>query len=171
CWRPVLNRYTSRFPAWSPVLVLRERGLDTPEQAASLLGEFRLRGLRYVVLHRGEMPERLACWCQARTRFGQTWAPVVHDSPEHLVLDLADGPPELHLPAAWALSAPQGQLAREADGTLLHVLSAGQGRVGFRPIMPLRPGRYRASFTVEGDSAGVAHCEVYRLLPRPDVLT
>jgi hypothetical protein len=163
-FRPTLNTYTTKTPAWYFPLMARQVLASSPEQAASLLGELRLRGIRYVLLHKTEMPpERLACWYLARTQDGQPRGRVVHDDDQTVILDLQDATPELHLPAAWLwANVPTEQLSL-GEQSMAQVPAEAEGRLVLRPVMPLQPGRYRATFDVEADEPGVGRCEVVRM--------
>jgi hypothetical protein len=152
-WRPTLSVFTSREPSWVIPLGLGTLEVATPEQAASFLGEFRLRGIRYVILHKDRLPpDRLDCWSRARARAGEPWGRVVFDDEHHRILDLHASPPEVYLPRA---RSEVGEVPGQPT----------QGRATtFRPYLPLLPGHYQAEFDVQtGGGEVAAHCEVCRL--------
>src|SRR5262249_41238856 len=160
-WRPTLNHYTSRLPPWYGLMIGRDRDVTTAEQAAALLGQDRLRGLRYVILHKDEMPpEQLRCSREARSQDGHPWGPAVHEDDRHVVLDLDTAEHEMTLPACWAacrcgtagtVVARTGPVQLPDDAT---------GVVALVPTLPLRPGHYRATFRVEADQGSGGHFEV-----------
>jgi hypothetical protein len=160
-FRPTLNVYTSKMPSWLRELTMRQVLASSPEQAASLLGEVRLRGIRYVLIHKQEMPPgRTECWYRARTQDGRPWGRVVHDDEHTVVFDLQDTTPEVHLPAAWLWASMPAEQLSPGEQSLAQFQPAAQGRLVLRPVMPLQPGVYRATFDVEADDAGVGRCEV-----------
>jgi hypothetical protein len=145
-WRPTLNLFTGKEPDWLRDLLQRQVEARTQQQAAALMGELRLRGIRYVILHKKEMrPESVPAWRTARTTGSRPWTQAVYEDPEHLVLDLHEAPAEAHLTADPSPLTPSS--------------------FALRPTMPLRPGRYRASFDVQTDSGRSGTCEVARLEP------
>jgi hypothetical protein len=154
-WRPTLAVYTGRVTPWAADLTYRTAKVSTPGQAASLLGEMRMRGIRYVLFHRDELDRRcLTCWLQARTSTGEAWGRIVHEDERNYILDMKRAPPEIRLQAA---SGDGGQSVAPA-----------QAGLSLRPCIPLRPGVYRAAFHLEGGvSPATARCEVHLDLPRP----
>jgi hypothetical protein len=163
-FRPTLNVYTSKMPAWLREMTARQVLATSPEQAGALLGELRLRGIRYVLLHKPEMPAgRTECWYRARTQDGRPWGRIIHDDEQTVVFDLQDAPAEVHLPAAWLWANMPTEPLSPGEQSAAQVQAGAQGRVVLRPVMPLQPGRYRAAFEVEADGAGVGRCEVVRM--------
>jgi hypothetical protein len=136
-WRPAFNLFSGRVPPWFESLVDREWTITTPEQAACLLGEWRLRGIRWVILHKDELgKDPLRAWLAARNTAGESWASIFYEDDRHLVLDLAKSAPEL------CLNPPSPSLS-------------------VRPCTPLRPGRYEAIFDLHLVEGAVAACEVH----------
>jgi hypothetical protein len=159
-WRPALNVFTSRMPAWYYTLNSRQLGTSAPKSAAALMGELRLRGVRYVILHKDQVqPEQLRAWREARSGDGRLCGQVTYDGPEATVLDLCEGPSEARLPAVWA-ACEGGAAAAPSDGGVVEIASSADGVATFVPTMPLRPGKYRVRFEVQGEPAAQVHCGV-----------
>jgi hypothetical protein len=159
-WRPTLNVFTSRMPGWYYTLNSRQLDTTAPESAAALMGELRLRGVRYVILHKDQtLPEQLRAWCEARSGDGRPCGRVAYDGPEATVLDLWDGRSEARLPAVWA-ACEGGAAVAPAAGGAVEIASTAEGVVTFTPTMPLRPGRYRVRFEVEGGAEAQVRCGV-----------
>jgi hypothetical protein len=162
-WRPTLNLCSGRDPEWYRGLLERQPQVSSREQAASLMGEWRLRGIRYVLLHKTEMPAKhVRSWVQARTTNGQPWGQIIYEDAGHLILDMESSAVEARLPAAWA-ACSVGKRVRRGNKSVIQVDAAARGLVAFRPCLPLRPGNYRASFDVQAGGSG--HCEVDQLQP------
>jgi hypothetical protein len=160
-WRPALNAFTSKMPEWYYTLNTRQLVADTPEKAAALMGELRLRGIRYCILHKDTTPpQRVDVWRQARNPDGGPCGRLAYDGPEAVVFDLDGGPREARLPVGWAACEGAATLRDGPDGGVVEMAS---GRAGFRPTMPLRPGKYRAVFEVSGESEGAVDCSVVPL--------
>jgi hypothetical protein len=174
-WRPFLNVFTSRMPEWYYTLNARQLATNSAEQAGALMGELRLRGIRYVVLHKDQTPpEQLRLWQEAECRSGKPWTHMAYDGPEATVLDIAQAPPEARLPAVWSVCQGSGALAscsrsREAGGavqaTVVELSSSEDGAAVFRPTIPLRPGRYRVFFEVQQEATAQVHFEIRQILP------
>jgi hypothetical protein len=163
-WRPALNAFTSRLPEWYYTLNARQLAADTPEEAGALMGELRLRGIRYVILHKDQMPpQRIATWREAVCTSGQPWGRLEYDGPEAVVLDLAEAPREARLIAAWAACQGDAAPVRQAGGSVVDMASGREIYATFRPTMPLRPGKYRATFQLRGESSAAVACAVVPL--------
>jgi hypothetical protein len=166
-WRPTLNVYTSRVPPWLPTLTARLCQMATPGQAAALMGEMRLRGIRYLILDKPHLnPRALRCWMHARTSAGQVWGQSVYEDDSNLVLDMGLSEAEASLPLDWASAC-----GRENPG---EGYIQGCGAVAFEPTMPLRPGNYEANFDMSVDEPALGVCQVNRIFfdsqepPQPD---
>jgi hypothetical protein len=102
-------------------------------------------------------------------------ARTVYQDGLNRILDMDETPAEACLVLDWAsTSVDPGEVVRKranAGDGYLH----GAGCITFEPTMPLRPGRYQATFEVEaGGELRASHCEVNRIFldnqdpPQPD---
>jgi hypothetical protein len=163
-WRPTLNVYTGRLPHWFPALRTRTQTLSSPAQAAQLMGEMRLRDIRYLILDKTMLPaEGVRAWSKGETSDGRLKARIVYDDPTSAILDLNAAPPEACLVPEWASasSKPDEMVRGKAnarDGSI-----HGSGSLSFEPTMPLRPGRYEVTFEYQVDSDQNGRCEIDRL--------
>jgi hypothetical protein len=174
-WRPTLSVYTGRVPSWLPTLRARACALANPEQAAALMGEMQLRGIRFIILDKELYSvAQIRCLCQARTSDGQLWGESIYEDSQNQILDMGAIRLEACLPLDWAsASAKRNEVCRgrgnAGDGYL-----PGHGAVTFEPTMPLRPGRYEATFNLQFDGAASGVCEITRIFldsrdpPQPD---
>lgn len=164
-WRPTLTVYTGKLPDWWLPFAALIDSVRTPAAAAELLGEIRLRGIRFILFHLDQMkPARLAHWLDAQTSTGQPWGRVVHRDRRNCILDMGDTPPEIEL-----LGAIQPREDQSAQGEIdcRPITLKGQD-LCLSPCMPLRPGRYRATFDLQADETGAAGlCEVHLGLSAP----
>jgi hypothetical protein len=164
-WRPALNAFTSRMPQWYYVLNARQLAADTPEEAGALIGELRLRGIRYVILHKDQTPpQRINTWREVVCASGPPLGRLKYDGPEAVILDLAEAPRQARLPAAWAACQGSAAPLRRAGGSVVDMAPGREVYAAFRPIMPLRPGKYRALFQVLGESSAAVTCAVIPLV-------
>jgi hypothetical protein len=174
-WRPTLNVYTGRMPSWLPTLFARTHLATTPGQAASLLGEMHLRGIRYLILDKTQLTEQSRnAWCEGRTAAGALLARSIYEDAENQILDLEIAPAEACFIPQWAsVSGNPGEIVHGLDNGGDGYL-ADAGTIAFEPTMPLRPGAYEATFDVETDRKSEVSCEVVRIFldqqepPRPD---
>jgi hypothetical protein len=154
---PAVNVYTGKLPFWWATVTSREAGIRNPVEAGGLIGEMRLRGIRYLVLDKRTLPaDRLECWRQACTRAGRPWAKSVYENEYNQILDLDEGPLEACLPLTWASNVPP-------DGRV-----PDQGSIVFEPSMPLRPGSYCVTFDLEGGNRACGTCAVSRVFFDPN---
>jgi hypothetical protein len=166
-FRPTLNVYTSRGPIWWWTVATRSDHLENSRQAASLMGEFRLRGFRYLIFDKSILrPGRGDLWAKACTLDGKPWGRVIYDDAGFRIIDLEATLPELVLLPEWA-----GIVSTEDQSLKVKIDDAGSvpaGRViAFEPSMPLQPGRYEALFDIEGVPASEGSCEVTRMFLEP----
>jgi hypothetical protein len=168
-WRPTLNVYTGRVPPWWPTLIARAVELRKPEQAASLMGEFRLRGIRYLILDKEELrPDQWQLWCLARTQDHRAWGQVVYEDAANRVVDLEATPPEACLATDWACAGDKASEVCRGKTSAGPGCIPAHGAVTFEPSMPLRPGRYLARFDLQAESAVEGSCEIRRLFFTPE---
>jgi hypothetical protein len=136
------------------------------------MGEFRLRGIRYLILDKRILrPNQWQIWCRARTHDGRPWGQVVHEDESSRVVDLEATPAEACLVVDWAsASAKAGEVCRGTTNAGAGCVPP-HGAVTFEPCMPLRPGRYQATFDLQADSTAEGLCEITRLFfdPRRDL--
>jgi hypothetical protein len=174
-WRPTLSVYTSRVPSWLPTLRARACSLSNPEQAAALMGEMHLRGIRFVILDRAlASSAQIRCWRQARTSDSRTWGESIYEDEQNLILDMGAIRAEACLPVDWASATAKPNEVCRGRGNAGDGYFTGPGAVTFEPTMPLRPGRYEATFELQADRATEGVCEVTRIFldsrdpPQPD---
>jgi hypothetical protein len=168
-WRPVLNLYSGRMPAWWETLAERQDQARTQEEAAGLMGEMRLRGIRYLIFDKEVLtPDRFNCWFAARTCEDRPWGKTVFDDERYRILDLSETEPELCLPADWASVQGSADPVCRKGTNAVECNAQSLGTLTFKPVMPLRPGRYAALFEVQAESGQVGHCQVVRVFSHPD---
>jgi hypothetical protein len=170
-WRPTLNVYTSRVLPWLPTVINRAGNLGLPEQAASLAGEFRLRGIRYLVvdkrlgLGKDMKPDPIFydAWSRPRTSEGRPWGQVVYEDDFKRVLDLQASPPEICLEPSWAHASPSpDEIIRDKPNGGVGDVPL-HGSLTFEPTMPLQPGRYQVEFDLETDRSVKGSCVIRRI--------
>jgi hypothetical protein len=140
-WRPSFNVFTGREPDWLLPLIKRLSKLTSPKLAAGLIGELRLRRIRYVVVHKDEVSARqLRAWQRACDVDSGPRARAIYEDNRHLVMDLSE-------------TACEAQMCARFGAHML------------RPRVPLLPGRYRAICDVQTTGAAGGCCEVHRRRP------
>jgi hypothetical protein len=160
--RPSLNIYTGRVPHWWPTLETRVRSLKNPGQTAALIGEMRIRGIRFLIIDKDIGSAPLSLWCAARTSNGEPWGRAAYEDGSNYILDLDGAPNEATLAPEWSTISLNGEnpprgTENGGDGCL-----PVSGTISLEPTMPLRPGRYEAIFDVQAESEG-DRCEIVRV--------
>jgi hypothetical protein len=164
-WRPTLNIFTGRMPAWWYTLNERAEKIASPIQAAALSGEFRLRGIRFLILNKQLLGTRpLECWSQAQATDGQPFGRIVYNDAEHRIVDLNATRPEARLVPDWPANGVSRPEQRQDKTCASCCPVPAGGFVALAPTIPLEPGQYCATFEVQGAGADKALCEVTRVL-------
>jgi hypothetical protein len=161
---PTLNVYTSRAPFWLPALVARMQKPRSSAQAADLMGEMRLRGIRYLILDKHEVSAKVKrAWCRARTSDGQLRAQTVYEDQFNQILDLDAAPPEACLALDWASASHDCTEVVRGKANAANGFVIGSGAITLEPTLPLRPGGYEATFEYKTDRDPEGFCEITRI--------